>query len=116
MSRASSSLARTSARSCGSAQVREADQAPVQAPPLAIRVFLRFGRELEERRDNRAVPGGFAVGLDLRVRLRLAKQPRPRAIANRWLIGLQQPVDRPVAFSHLSTLSKRCDCARQDLL
>ena len=85
-------------------EVRQADQAPMQAPPFAVRVLLCLGREVEKGGDNRPIPGGFAVALDLCACLWLAQQPRPRAVTDRRLIGLEQPVDGSVAFGHANTL------------
>src|SRR5438874_8578824 len=74
---------------------------------------LRHAPEVEEGRNDRSVPGVLSILLHRRVRLRLAKQPRPSPIADGRLIGLQKPVDDAVLLNHPTTLGPRVPAACQ---
>ena len=76
-------------------EVGQRDQAPVDAPPLAVRVDPGFGK-VEQRRDDRPVRDRRPVPSDRDLALGSVQQPGPRAVADSRLVRREKPVDDAV--------------------
>ena len=79
----------------GQGKVGQGDQPPVQPGPLAVWAD-RGIREVEQRRDDRTLSDLGTVSPDRRMPLRSTHQPGPRAVADGWLVGRDQPVRNAV--------------------